>query len=133
MFSLSASCSSEGGTTAAILNAANEVAVAAFLHNQLRFDRIADVIDATLQSLPATRADELETVLESDRHARILAQQQIRDANRVMIFDTLQTILAFVITLGILVSIHEFGHFRVARRAGVKALHPIGFAKCCGA
>ena len=47
-----------------------------------------------------------------------------------MIFGTLQTIFAFVITLGILVSIHEFGHFWVARRAGVKVLRfSIGFGK----
>lgn len=67
----------EGGTTAAILNAANEMAVAAFLNNQLRFDHIASVIDATLQSLPAMRANELEAVLASDCEARIQAQQHI--------------------------------------------------------
>ncbi|KEQ17807.1 sigma E protease regulator RseP [Endozoicomonas numazuensis] len=43
---------------------------------------------------------------------------------------TLQTFLAFVITLGILVSIHEFGHFWVARRCGVKVLRfSVGFGK----
>ena len=42
----------------------------------------------------------------------------------------MQTILAFVITLGILVSIHEFGHFWVARRCGVKVLRfSIGFGR----
>ena len=47
-----------------------------------------------------------------------------------MIFGTLQTFLAFVITLGILVSIHEFGHFWVARRCGVKVLRfSVGFGK----
>ena len=47
-----------------------------------------------------------------------------------MIFGTLQTILAFVITLGILVSIHEFGHFWVARRCGIKVLRfSVGFGK----
>lgn len=47
-----------------------------------------------------------------------------------MIFGTLQTILAFVITLGILVSIHEFGHFWVARKCGVKVLRfSVGFGK----
>ena len=34
----------------------------------------------------------------------------------------LQTIFITVLTLGILVSIHEFGHFWVARRCGVKVL-----------
>ena len=51
-----------------------------------------------------------------------------------MIFDSLldsvQTIFAFVVTLGILVSIHEFGHFWVARRCGVKVLRfSVGFGK----
>ena len=47
-----------------------------------------------------------------------------------MIFGTLQTILAFVVTLGILVSIHEFGHFWVARRCGIKVLRfSVGFGK----
>ena len=43
---------------------------------------------------------------------------------------TLQTILAFVVTLGLLVSIHEYGHFRVARFCGVKVLRfCMGFGK----
>ena len=46
------------------------------------------------------------------------------------ILDSVQTVFAFVITLGILVSIHEFGHFWVARRCGVKVLRfSVGFGK----
>ena len=42
----------------------------------------------------------------------------------------LQTIFITVLTLGILVSIHEFGHFWVARRCGVKVLRfSVGFGK----
>ena len=37
---------------------------------------------------------------------------------------------AFIITLGVLITVHEFGHFWVARRAGVKVLRfSIGFGK----
>ncbi|EKE84843.1 sigma E protease regulator RseP [Idiomarina xiamenensis] len=44
--------------------------------------------------------------------------------------DVLWTIAAFVVTLGILVSFHEFGHFWVARRAGVKVLtFSVGFGR----
>lgn len=44
--------------------------------------------------------------------------------------DGLQTILAFIVTIGILVTIHEYGHFWVARRCGVKVLRfSIGFGK----
>ncbi len=60
----------EGGTAPAILNAANEVAVAAFLDGQLRYTAIPQVIEQVLTRVPATDADSLETVLEADRGAR---------------------------------------------------------------
>lgn len=44
--------------------------------------------------------------------------------------DTLQTVLAFIVTLTILVAVHEFGHYWVARRCGVKVLRfSIGFGR----
>jgi regulator of sigma E protease len=44
--------------------------------------------------------------------------------------DILQTILAMIVTLGILVTIHEWGHYWVARRCGVKVLRfSVGFGK----
>lgn len=44
--------------------------------------------------------------------------------------DALQTLLAFIVTLSILVAVHEFGHFWVARRCGVKVLRfSVGFGK----
>lgn len=47
-----------------------------------------------------------------------------------MILDILISLLALLLTLGILVTIHEFGHFWVARRCGVKVLRfSIGFGK----
>ncbi|WP_257267018.1 1-deoxy-D-xylulose-5-phosphate reductoisomerase [Endozoicomonas sp. ONNA2] len=66
-----------GGTAAAMLNAANEIAVDAFLERKLRFDRIPEVIDATLQTLPVMRVGDLDHVLEADREARSLAQKQV--------------------------------------------------------
>ena len=66
-----------GGTAAAVLNAANEIAVDAFLQHRLRFDRIPEVIDATLQTLPVMNASDLEQVMAADRRARSTAQQQI--------------------------------------------------------
>jgi regulator of sigma E protease len=45
-------------------------------------------------------------------------------------FDILQTILAFIAAIGILVAVHEWGHFWVARRCGVKVIRfSIGFGK----
>ena len=44
--------------------------------------------------------------------------------------DFLHTIFYFVITIGVLVSFHEFGHFWVARKVGVKVIRfSIGFGK----
>ena len=45
-------------------------------------------------------------------------------------FDTLFTIVSFVVVLGVLIAVHEYGHFIVARLAGVKVLRfSIGFGK----
>lgn len=62
-----------GGTAPAILNAANEAAVEAFLAGQLRYTAIHDVIRHTLERVPAGRADTLGAVLESDARARAAA------------------------------------------------------------
>lgn len=59
-----------GGTAPAILNAANEVAVSAFLEGRLSFLAIAQLIEATLSALPAEPADELAVLLECDARAR---------------------------------------------------------------
>ena len=62
-----------GGTTPAILNAANEVAVAAFLGGRLNFTSIAAVIERVLERLPPATVGSLEDVFEADRAARRLA------------------------------------------------------------
>lgn len=60
-----------GGSAPAILNAANEVAVAAFLAGQIRFTRIAAVVEETLQrSNDAPRPANLDEVLAVDQSAR---------------------------------------------------------------
>lgn len=63
-----------GGTAQAIFNAANEIAVEAFLAGTLPFARITDVIEATLDAIPVRPVAELEDVLEADRQARRAAQ-----------------------------------------------------------
>jgi 1-deoxy-D-xylulose-5-phosphate reductoisomerase len=62
-----------GGTAPAILNAANEVAVERFLDGALRFPHIADVVEATLQSVPGAAAETLDAVLAADAAARVCA------------------------------------------------------------
>jgi 1-deoxy-D-xylulose-5-phosphate reductoisomerase len=60
----------EGGAAPAVLNAANEIAVAAFLEGKLRYTAIPQVIEHALERVPATRVDSLEIVLDADRAAR---------------------------------------------------------------
>lgn len=59
-----------GGTAPALLNAANEVAVAAFLERRIPFTGIAELIERTLSAIPATAADGLDGVLAADAEAR---------------------------------------------------------------
>jgi 1-deoxy-D-xylulose-5-phosphate reductoisomerase len=60
----------KGGTAPAILNAANEVAVEAFLERRIGFDAIARVIEATLEDVDARAATGLEQILADDARAR---------------------------------------------------------------
>jgi 1-deoxy-D-xylulose-5-phosphate reductoisomerase len=66
-----------GGAAPAVLNAANEIAVEAFLAGRLAFTGIAGVIADTLAALPAGPADELAQVMEADARARELAHMRI--------------------------------------------------------
>lgn len=59
-----------GGSAPAVLNAANEVAVEAFLEGRLSFPGIPALIAATLSAQPAEPADELEVLLDCDARAR---------------------------------------------------------------
>jgi 1-deoxy-D-xylulose-5-phosphate reductoisomerase len=62
-----------GGTAPAVLNAANEVAVQAFLDRRLNFTGIATVIDKVLQRLGSSSVKALEDVFAADAAARRLA------------------------------------------------------------
>lgn len=59
-----------GGTAAAVLNAANEVAVSAFLQRRIGFLSISRVVEETLAALPATPAESLEALHQADAAAR---------------------------------------------------------------
>ncbi len=66
-----------GGTAAAILNAANEVAVAAFLREQIPFTAITDLVDAALNGCEFETADNIEVILAADSSARRFVQEKI--------------------------------------------------------
>ncbi len=59
-----------GGTAPCVLNAANEVAVAAFLAGELPFAAIAEVVDRTLNAVPAQRPTHFEDLFDADELAR---------------------------------------------------------------
>jgi 1-deoxy-D-xylulose-5-phosphate reductoisomerase len=64
-----------GGTATAVLNAANEVAVEAFLDGRLGFTGIARLVEATLERCRPVAALSLETVLAADEEARATARE----------------------------------------------------------
>jgi 1-deoxy-D-xylulose-5-phosphate reductoisomerase len=64
------------GTTA-VLNAANEVAVAAFLEREIRFDQIHSVNLATLEAVAPSKAHSLADLLALDAQARAAARQAV--------------------------------------------------------
>jgi 1-deoxy-D-xylulose-5-phosphate reductoisomerase len=70
-----------GGTAPAILNAANEVAVAAFLDKKLPFIAIPQLIDAVLTQLPMSPANNLDTILHADQQARLMAERWLSSSS----------------------------------------------------
>ena len=66
-----------GGTAAAVLNAANEIAVEAFLGGRLPFTGIARIIAETLAAVPAKPADELASVIAADAQSRSWAAARV--------------------------------------------------------
>ncbi|MDM8547985.1 1-deoxy-D-xylulose-5-phosphate reductoisomerase [Candidatus Venteria ishoeyi] len=66
-----------GGTTTTILNAANEVAVDAFLNQKLAFTQIAAIIEQTLGHISGRPAQTLEVILEDDQQAREFATAKL--------------------------------------------------------
>lgn len=63
-----------GGSAPAVLNAANECAVGAFLSGAIPFGRIPEIVRDTLERLPAAPIPTLSRVLEADRAARHIAE-----------------------------------------------------------
>jgi 1-deoxy-D-xylulose-5-phosphate reductoisomerase len=67
-----------GGSAGCTLNAADEVAVEAFLREQIAFPAIADVVADTLAAVPSREAASIADVLEIDRLSRLAAYEAVR-------------------------------------------------------
>lgn len=68
-----------GGTLPAVLNAANEIAVQAFLDGQIRFTDIASIVESVLSQATNHNAESLETILQQDAWARDTGYALIHD------------------------------------------------------
>jgi len=72
----------QGGTTPAAFNAANEVAVAAFLDEQIAFPTIWETVGAVLEEWPQEKATSIEVIRAADGRARLLAKEILQAAER---------------------------------------------------
>jgi len=63
-----------GGSATATLNAADEIAVEAFLKGEITYPRIAEVVEETLQQMPPRTPVSIDEVLEIDNHSRQVAR-----------------------------------------------------------
>lgn len=66
-----------GGARPAILNASNEVAVAAFLERRIAFTNIAEIVESVLHAYDPPAPSAISDVLEIDGEARRLAARQM--------------------------------------------------------
>ncbi|QWD27330.1 1-deoxy-D-xylulose-5-phosphate reductoisomerase [Polynucleobacter paneuropaeus] len=76
--SLAFQAGKQGGTAPVILNAANEIAVAAFLDNALQYLQIPEVVERVLNTTPPSTPSSLEDILEVDAKSRMLATDVIQ-------------------------------------------------------
>lgn len=67
----------KGGNAACVLNAANEIAVDAFLKDKIKFLEIADTIQGTLNKVSFVDNPDLENYIETDKEARVVASEII--------------------------------------------------------
>ncbi len=70
-----------GGIMPTVLNAANEIAVEAFLNEQVRFTDIPVIIERCMEKFEAKAADTLEIILDADQQARLVSVQIIKELN----------------------------------------------------
>jgi len=68
-----------GGTAPCVLNAADEVAVAAFLGERIPFPAIPAVIERVLEAMPARSVSHFDDLFATDAEARERSQEQVMD------------------------------------------------------
>lgn len=73
----------QGGNMPCVLNAANEVAVAAFLRDETGFREMSTIISETLQKIPFIASPKLDDYLQTDKEARLFAEQLVTKKKKV--------------------------------------------------
>jgi 1-deoxy-D-xylulose-5-phosphate reductoisomerase len=71
-----------GGTFSAVMNAANEVAVAAFLDRQIRFPGIWEIVEEVMNRHTSVAHPDLDAILEADQWARAEATRSVKSLSR---------------------------------------------------
>ena len=72
-----------GGSAMAVLNAANEIAVAAFLDQRIRFTAIPELIESVLSQVNVFQIEKLSDVFKADHEARYFATEWLSKSNRL--------------------------------------------------
>jgi 1-deoxy-D-xylulose-5-phosphate reductoisomerase len=70
-------CQEAGGAATCTLNAADEVAVDAFLQEKIAFPSIHEIVSETLSRMPAKTPGSIAEILEIDRHSRRVARELV--------------------------------------------------------
>lgn len=79
LLSLSARAMSDGGASCAVMNAADEVCVEAFLNEKIKFAKISEAVISTYEAVrDAREVTDLEGIIEKDREARSVAREILR-------------------------------------------------------
>jgi 1-deoxy-D-xylulose-5-phosphate reductoisomerase len=83
LFGLGVESGRRGGVAPAVFNAGNEVAVAAFLEERIRFREMEDVVASALEVVPQSGIARVEDVLEADRAARSAAEAVVASLTKL--------------------------------------------------
>ena len=116
-----------GGTQPAVLSAANEVAVEAFVAGRIAFGRIPEVIEGAMHRVPARRTEprrgkksRWRGPQSRRRDRRSHRKAQSLNLLAVVTFVGFEKVVTFLVMLSVLIVLHELGHFVLARRNGVR-------------
>jgi 1-deoxy-D-xylulose-5-phosphate reductoisomerase len=72
----------KGGNVPCAMNAANESAVAAFLHDRIGFYDIPDIVAECMERIPFLASPSLEDIFDTDKEARLLADGMVTELER---------------------------------------------------